>query len=66
MKQIFYETNAWGIRVKKCCMACRWKAMTRALTLRRCKKTGKDVKPLHTCKYWEMSEALKLAGRSQE
>ena len=63
MNQIIYVTNSQGIRVKKCCMACRWKALTRAIGLRRCKKTGKDVKPQHTCKNWEMSQTMKMAGK---
>lgn len=65
MKQIIYDTNPQGIRVKKCCCACRWKALTRAVSLRRCTRTGKDVEPMHTCRYWEMSETMKLAGKSQ-
>ena len=65
MKQIIYVTNPQGFAVKKCCMACRWKALTRAVGMRRCTKTKKDVKPLHSCKSWEMSETMKLAGKSQ-
>lgn len=64
MTQIIYETNPQGFAVKKCCMACRWKALTRAVGMRRCMKTKKDVKPLHSCKNWEMSETMKLAGKS--
>ena len=62
MEQIIYSDNPQGFRVKKCCMACRHKDLTRAKSLRRCTKHGYDVNPYHTCKDWEMSEVLKKVG----
>ncbi len=64
MAKIIYVVNPQGIAVKKLCMACRWKAMTRALGMRRCMKNKKDVKPQHCCKNWEMSLTMRLAGKS--
>ena len=39
--------------------------LTRAVSLRRCTKHGKDVRPRDVCECWAMSEQLQLAGRTQ-
>ena len=61
--QIMYEYNQHGIRVRRCCRSCAYKAMTRALSLRRCTKRRKDVSPDGVCRCWTMSEQLKRVGK---
>ena len=57
--------NTFGIQVNKCCASCAYKDLTRAVSLRRCTKHGKDVRPRDVCECWAMSEQLQLAGRTQ-
>ena len=64
MKKVSYIQNEHHITVKVWCASCEYKEMTRASSLRRCRKLNKDVKPHHCCKCWEMSEQLQLAGMS--
>ena len=62
---MFQTKNAFGIVINKCCASCTFKDLTRAVSQRRCKKTGKSVSPSGYCKQWAMSRQLQMAGRSQ-
>ena len=62
---MFQTMNAFGIVINKCCASCAFKDLTRAVSQRRCKKTGKSVSPSGYCKQWAMSRQLQMAGRSQ-
>ena len=59
-----FVANDHQIAVKVWCASCQYKSLTRAVTLRRCTKHNKDVKPSGCCKSWEMSEQLQMAGAS--
>ena len=56
--------NAYGIQVKRCCASCAYKKLTRLMTLRRCTKHRKNVKPGYVCKDWVMSDTMKSAGKT--
>ena len=62
---MFQTKNAFGVVINKCCASCAFKDLTRAVSQRRCKKTGKSVSPSGYCKQWAMSRQLQMAGRSQ-
>lgn len=62
---MFQTMNAFGVVINKCCASCTFKDLTRAVSQRRCKKTGKSVSPSGYCKQWAMSRQLQMAGRSQ-
>ena len=62
---MFQTMNAFGVVINKCCASCAFKDLTRAVSQRRCKKTGKSVSPSGYCKQWAMSRQLQMAGRSQ-
>ena len=62
---MFQTMNAFGVVINKCCASCAFKDLTRAVSQRRCKKTGKSVNPCGYCKQWAMSRQLQMAGRSQ-
>lgn len=62
---MFQTKNAFGVVINKCCASCTFKDLTRAVSQRRCKKTGKSVSPSGYCKQWAMSRQLQMAGRSQ-
>ena len=57
--------NQFGIMVKRCCASCRYKDLTRAVSLRRCAKHHRNVSAGDVCNDWQMSEQLQLAGKSQ-
>jgi len=57
-----YTENKHGIRVRCWCASCLYKELTRAVTVRRCSKHHKDVKPTGYCKHWQMSHQLEQAG----
>ena len=57
--------NTFGITVNKCCASCAFKDLTRAVSLRRCRKHGRDVRARDACECWTMNEQLKMAGRTQ-
>ena len=59
-----FVVNDHQIAVKVWCASCQYKELSRAVTLRRCTKHCKNVKPTDCCKSWEMSEQLQLAGAS--
>ena len=62
---MFQTKNAFGVVINKCCASCTFKDLTRAVSQRRCKKTGKSVSPSGYCKQWARSRQLQMAGRSQ-
>ena len=57
-----FVRNRNGIRVKKCCLSCAHKCLTRAQTTRRCEISGENVSRYHVCPLWEMSRMLERVG----
>jgi hypothetical protein len=55
--------NLHGVEIKKCCASCRFKDLTRLITVRFCTQHHKSVKPNGCCKQWAMSEQMEAAGR---
>ena len=55
-------TNGYGIRIKRACMSCAHKDLTRARGMRRCCVTLEQVSPYHVCERWTLSEQLEKAG----
>lgn len=53
------EKNSYGVGVKRCCASCAHKGATRLMTLRRCKKHARNVKPVEVCPDWKMSDLLR-------
>ena len=55
-------TNDFGMAVRKCCMSCAHKELTRLNQVRFCKLIKEEVDKYDVCKDWEMSEGLQKAG----
>ena len=54
--------NKFHIKVKKYCMSCAFKDLTRCLNSRFCIKHETEVKRTHVCVDWEMSLQQRMAG----
>ena len=59
-----YCTNAFGIRVKKCCASCRYRDVNRTVSTRYCTQHQRVVKAKNVCSLWQMSDGLQHAGCS--
>jgi hypothetical protein len=56
------KRNKFRIRVKKCCMSCAYKDLTRCMGKRFCVKHEMDVKRDFYCTKWRMSHTQRMAG----
>ena len=56
------KLNKFRIRVKKCCMSCVHKDLTRCAGKRFCLKQELDVKRDFLCPKWRMSHTQRMAG----
>ena len=56
------KLNKFRIRVKKCCMSCSHKDLTRCVGKRFCLKQEIDVKKDFYCPKWRMSHTQRMAG----
>ena len=56
------KRNKFRIRVKKCCMSCAYKDLTRCMGKRFCVKHKMDVKRDFYCTRWRMSHTQRMAG----
>ncbi len=56
------KLNRYRIRVKKCCMSCTFKDLTRCAGKRFCLKQEIDVKRDFMCPKWRMSHTQRMAG----
>ena len=65
MRKGSFVPNSHGIAVRVWCASCRYKDLTRAVSLRRCAKHHRNVSAGDVCNDWQMSEQLQLAGKSQ-
>ncbi len=56
--------NKFGVTVRKCCASCKYKEVTRAVTVRHCVKKDKDIEQpcVSVCSCWSMSDGLRMAG----
>ena len=57
--------NKHGIRVKRCCRSCAFKALTRKTSMRLCTKQDQLFPRDHVCDDWTMCEALVNVGDTQ-
>ena len=55
-------TNGYDIRIKRACMSCAYKDLTRARKMRLCCVTLNQVSQYHVCEKWTLSEQLEQAG----
>ena len=55
--------NMYGVKVKKCCASCAFRAYNPNGT-RICGLDKEEVGPRFRCKKWQMSDGLTKAGRS--
>ena len=56
------KLNKFRIRVKKCCMSCTFRDLTRSVGKRFCLKQEMDVKRDFLCPKWRMSHTQRMAG----
>ena len=54
--------NMYGIKVKRCCASCQHKCIETDGT-RICSLTMKNVEQRNRCKYWQICDGLKSAGK---
>ena len=56
------KLNKYRISVKKCCMSCTFRDLTRCVGKRFCLKQEIDVKKDFYCQKWRMSHTQRMAG----
>ena len=56
------KLNKYRISVKKCCMSCTFRDLTRCVGKRFCLKQEIDVKKDFYCPKWRMSHTQRMAG----
>ena len=56
------KLNKYRVPVKKCCMSCTFKDLTRCVGKRFCLKQEMDVQKDFYCPKWRMSHTQKMAG----
>ena len=56
------KRNRFRIKVKKCCMSCSFKDLTRCVGKRFCLKQEMDVPKDFYCTKWRMSHTQRMAG----